>query len=140
MRIISYFGGDIAQCPVSLSEIKPSPQQSKNKQKQISKFSCPVQFYWISLCFFQVFCPGLSEQTKFWSYLTPVWQQQSKNKQKQILNFSYPVQLYWISLFSSKHFVQHCLSKQNFGLNSAQFPLNFNFFIFCISPKHFFHL
>ena len=36
----------IAQSP---PEIKLWQQQSKNTQKQISNFSCPVQFYWIPL-------------------------------------------------------------------------------------------
>ena len=49
IRKISNLGADIAQCPVSLPEIKLWQQQSKNIQKQISNFSCPVQFYWISL-------------------------------------------------------------------------------------------
>ena len=34
---------------VSPPEIKLWQQQSKNTQKQISNFSCPVQLYWISL-------------------------------------------------------------------------------------------
>ena len=37
---------------VSFPEIKLWQQQSKNTQKQISNFSCPFLFYWISLlCF-----------------------------------------------------------------------------------------
>ena len=40
--------GDIAQSPVSLPKIKLWQQKSKNTQKQISNFSGPVQFYWIS--------------------------------------------------------------------------------------------
>ena len=46
---ISNAGEDIAQRPVSLPEIKLWQQQSKNSQKQISNFSCPVLFYCISL-------------------------------------------------------------------------------------------
>ena len=46
---ISNLCGDIAQCPVSLPEIKLQRYQSKSTQKQTSDFSCPVQFYWISL-------------------------------------------------------------------------------------------
>ena len=48
-RKISNCGGDIAQCPLFLPEIKLQQQQSKKMQKQISTFSCPVQFYLISL-------------------------------------------------------------------------------------------
>ena len=54
---ISNLVGDIAQCPVSLPEMKLWQLQSKNMQKQISNFSSPVQFYWISL--WSNICPGL---------------------------------------------------------------------------------
>ena len=48
----SSLGGDIAQCPDSPPEIKLCQQQSKSTQVQISNFSLPVQFYWITLiCF-----------------------------------------------------------------------------------------
>ena len=51
IRKISNLGGDflINQCPVSLKEIKVWQQWSKNTQKQIPKFSCPVQFQQITL-------------------------------------------------------------------------------------------
>ena len=60
--------------------------------------------------------------------------------QKQISNFSCPVQFHWISLFCSKYFVQDCLSKQNFGLNSTQVPSKLNFLTFFVSSKLFFNL
>ena len=38
------------------------------------------------------------------------------------------MQFYWTSLFYSKYFVQDCLSKQTFGHNLVQSPLNFKTF------------
>ena len=45
---ISNLGGHIAQCLVSLQELRLCKQQLKNKQKQIPNFSFLVQFYWIT--------------------------------------------------------------------------------------------
>ena len=52
IRKISIQRGDMAQCPVSLPQIKLCQGQLKNTRKQILNICCPVQFYWISLfCF-----------------------------------------------------------------------------------------
>ena len=45
IREISNLGGHIAQCLVSLQELRLCQQQLKNMQKQIPNFSSPVQFY-----------------------------------------------------------------------------------------------
>ena len=66
-----------------------------------------------------------------------LWQQQSKITQKYVPNFSCRVQFYCIPLFCSTYFVQDCLSKQNFNLNSARSPSNLNFLKFCMLSKHF---
>ena len=58
IKKISNLGGGIAQCPVSLPEIKLWYQQSKNKRKQISSFSCPIQLYWISVFCSKYFVQG----------------------------------------------------------------------------------
>ena len=55
---ITNLGGDIAQHPVSLPQIKLWQQQSKYREKCISNFSCPVQFYQ-TFYFVQIFYPGL---------------------------------------------------------------------------------
>ena len=47
IRKISNLGGHIAQCLLSLQELRLCQQQLKNTQKQIPNFSSPVQFYWI---------------------------------------------------------------------------------------------
>ena len=51
--------GDTAYRPFLLPEMNPRTQQSKNTQKQISKFSRPVQFLLCFCILFQIFCPGL---------------------------------------------------------------------------------
>ena len=48
---------------------------------------------------------------------------------------SYPI--FWISLLCAKYFGQDCLSKQIFGRNLAQPPLNLNFWTFSVTSKHF---
>ena len=69
-----------------------------------------------------------------------IWQQQLKNTQKYISDFSSPIEFHWNSLFCSKYFVQDCLSKQSFGLNSSQSPSNLNSLTFCTPSKHFSNL
>ena len=54
IRKISKLNGDKAQSPVSLQETPLWQQQSKIKQKWISNFSFPVQYYWISLFCFSI--------------------------------------------------------------------------------------
>ena len=48
VRKTSNLGGHIAQCLVSLKELRLCKQQLKSTQKQILNFSFPVQFYWIT--------------------------------------------------------------------------------------------
>ena len=48
IRNISNLVRHIAQCLVSLQELRLCEQQLKNMQKQIPNFSFPVQFYWIT--------------------------------------------------------------------------------------------
>ena len=57
IRQISNLGVGIAQWSVSLQEIKVWQYQSKNMQKKVSNYFCPVQFYWISL-----FCSKFLDQ------------------------------------------------------------------------------
>ena len=47
IRKISSLGGHIAQCLVSLQELRLCQLQLKNTQKQVPNCSSPVQFYWI---------------------------------------------------------------------------------------------
>ena len=54
-----------------------------------------------------------------------IWVETVKKHAKVDIKLSCPVQFYWISLFCSKYFAQDCLSKQIFGLNSAQSSSNF---------------
>ena len=48
IRKISNLGGHIAQCLVSLQELRFCQQQLKNTQKQIPNFSSSIQFYRIT--------------------------------------------------------------------------------------------
>ena len=64
-------------------------------------------------------------------------QQLSKNPQNQMTNFLSLVEFYQISLLCAKYFGQDCLSKQTFGRNLAQSPLNSKFWTFSVTLKHF---
>ena len=59
---IPNLGGDKAQCPVSLQEIWLWQQQSKMRQKWISNFSFPVQYYWICLSRSKYISPQISSR------------------------------------------------------------------------------
>ena len=48
IRKISTLGGHMAQCLVSIQELRLYQQHLKNTQKHVPNFSFPVQFYWIT--------------------------------------------------------------------------------------------
>ena len=61
----------INTCPVSLQQIRLWQQQLKNRQKQISNFSFPIQFYWISLFYNEYFVRGCSCCILFTNFKNP---------------------------------------------------------------------